>query len=93
MWRAAPVELIARLRELMPRTPFLLPGYGAQGAGAADVIAAFDGDGQGCLVTASRSITFPWVAEHACPQDWEERVAAAAQAMRDDIEKARSGGA
>ncbi len=51
-------EAIGRLRHLMPRAFFLLPGYGAQGAGAADVAAAFDCDGLGALVTASRSIIY-----------------------------------
>ncbi|MDA8167376.1 MAG: orotidine-5'-phosphate decarboxylase [Actinomycetota bacterium] len=51
-------EAIGRLRQLMPRAFFLLPGYGAQGAGAADVAAAFDCDGLGALVTASRSIIY-----------------------------------
>ncbi len=51
-------DAISRLRRLMPRAFFLLPGYGAQGAGAADVAAAFDSEGLGGLVTASRSIIY-----------------------------------
>lgn len=49
---------ISRLRELMPGVIFLLPGYGAQGAGAAEVAPAFDENGHGALVTASRSIIY-----------------------------------
>jgi orotidine-5'-phosphate decarboxylase len=47
----------ARLRELMPRTFFLVPGYGAQGASAKDLAGFFDRDGRGCLVNSSRGIT------------------------------------
>lgn len=51
-------DSIGRLRQRMPGVPFLLPGYGAQGAEAADIGAAFDSDGLGALVTASRSIIY-----------------------------------
>jgi len=47
---------IPLLRQLMPNTIFLLPGYGAQGATAADVVPAFDNSGHGALVAASRRI-------------------------------------
>ncbi|MFW6108079.1 MAG: orotidine-5'-phosphate decarboxylase [bacterium] len=49
-------EDIPRLRERMPKALLLLPGFGAQGAEAGDVAAAFDGRGHGGLVPASRSI-------------------------------------
>jgi len=48
-------QFLARLRELMPRAIFLLPGVGAQGGSAAELAAAFAGPGS-ALVTASRSI-------------------------------------
>jgi len=46
------------LRGLAPDALFLVPGYGTQGAGAADALAGFVG-GQGGCVNASRSVTFP----------------------------------
>ncbi len=49
-----------RLRTLMPHTPFLLPGYGSQGATASDVVGSFDAHGRGALVNASRSIIFAY---------------------------------
>jgi orotidine-5'-phosphate decarboxylase len=49
----------ARLRQLMPRAIFLLPGYGAQGGGAEGLAACFDRDGLGAVVSASRSVTYP----------------------------------
>ncbi|CAB4932065.1 unannotated protein [freshwater metagenome] len=49
-------EHIGRLRELMPTTPFLLPGVGAQGGRVEDLGPAFAPGRAGGLVTASRSI-------------------------------------
>ena len=49
-------DLLARLRELMPRAVFLLPGVGAQGARVEDLGAAFTPHPAAGLVTASRSI-------------------------------------
>jgi orotidine-5'-phosphate decarboxylase len=48
--------LLARLRELMPRAVFLLPGVGAQGGRVEDLGAAFAPHPAAGLVTASRSI-------------------------------------
>lgn len=50
-----PEELKA-LRTVMPDTPILVPGYGAQGGTAADVAHAFNGDGLGAVVNSSRKI-------------------------------------
>jgi orotidine-5'-phosphate decarboxylase len=49
-------EETARIREMMPKCFFLVPGYGAQGGTAEDVVPAFKPDGTGALVTASRSV-------------------------------------
>jgi orotidine-5'-phosphate decarboxylase len=49
-------EHLARARELMPRTPFLLPGVGAQGGRVEDLAPAFAPGRAAGLVTASRSI-------------------------------------
>ena len=49
-------ERLARLRKLMPRAIFLLPGVGAQGASAAALGPAFLPHPAAGLVTASRSI-------------------------------------
>lgn len=51
---------IARLRELMPNSIFLVPGYGAQGGTASDVAPCFKSDGNGALVTASRSVIYAY---------------------------------
>lgn len=49
-------EHLARLRELMPTAPFLLPGIGAQGGRVADVAPAFAPGRAGGLITSSRGI-------------------------------------
>jgi orotidine-5'-phosphate decarboxylase len=49
-------EHVARMRELMPRTVFLLPGIGAQGGRVEDLAPAFAPNRAAALVTASRSI-------------------------------------
>jgi orotidine-5'-phosphate decarboxylase len=49
-----------RLRRIMPQNYFLMPGYGAQGGAARDVIAGFKRDGYGGLITASRSIIYAY---------------------------------
>ena len=49
-------EHLARLRELMPRAPFLMPGVGTQGGSAEALGAAFAPGPAAGLITASRSI-------------------------------------
>ncbi len=50
----------AALRERMPHTFFLVPGYGAQGGTAASVAGMFDHDGSGAIVNSSRGIIGAW---------------------------------
>jgi len=78
-----------KLRRLMPQAYFLVPGFGAQGAGPSDVAPSFDARGRGALVSASRSIIF---AHARSPYDrqfgashWREAVAAATDAMVAEI--------
>jgi orotidine-5'-phosphate decarboxylase len=44
------------LREIMPKTYILVPGYGAQGGKAADLVHYFNKDGLGAIVNSSRGI-------------------------------------
>jgi orotidine-5'-phosphate decarboxylase len=53
-------EQLAALRKRMPKTWILVPGYGAQGGKAEDVAKAFDADGLGAVVNASRSLMCAW---------------------------------
>jgi orotidine-5'-phosphate decarboxylase len=78
-------EQARTLRAALPQTPLLVPGYGAQGATAADVAAAFLPGGRGAVVNASRSITFPQAAR---PGAWREAVEAAARAAKEELHAA-----
>jgi orotidine-5'-phosphate decarboxylase len=49
-------QYLQRMRELMPRAPFLLPGIGAQGGRVEDLAPAWEAGRAGGLVSASRSI-------------------------------------
>ncbi|HPF29184.1 MAG TPA: orotidine-5'-phosphate decarboxylase [Lachnospiraceae bacterium] len=44
------------LREIMPKTYILVPGYGAQGGKGADLVHFFNKDGLGAIVNSSRGI-------------------------------------
>jgi len=79
----------AELRARLPHSLLLVPGYGAQGGNAADAAKAFDANGWGAVVNASRSLTYPPAAQAA---GGLAEVAAAARAatlaMRDDLNRA-----
>ena len=47
-----------KLREIMRRNYFLVPGYGAQGGSAQDIVSCFHADGLGALVSSSREILY-----------------------------------
>ncbi|MCX5661216.1 MAG: orotidine-5'-phosphate decarboxylase [Planctomycetota bacterium] len=70
----------ARLRELMPRQLFLVPGFGAQGGSADDVRPCFKPDGTGALITASRSVLFAY--EKPKTEDWTGAIERAAVEMK-----------
>ena len=75
----------ARLRELMPTTFFLVPGYGAQGATAQDISRFFDAQGKGSIVNSSRGIIGAWKAEGKGAGHVGKLARAAAIRMRDEI--------
>lgn len=73
-------ETIAALREQLPRTIFLVPGVGAQGAGVAQAAPAFDEKGLGALITASRSIIYAGSGDNYATQ-----AAAAARQLKEEL--------
>jgi len=78
-WPQQSTELRAR----MPHTPFLVPGYGAQGGTGKDLAGCFDANGGGAVVNASRSLL---CAHQKRPEmGWLEAVRAEAVRMRADI--------
>ncbi len=76
---ATHADELAHFRALLPHAPLLLPGYGAQGAGADDVVPGFLRDANarpyGALVNASRSLLF------APGDDWRRACSEALDAM------------
>jgi orotidine-5'-phosphate decarboxylase len=83
--------LLADLRARLPRAPLLLPGYGAQGAGAADVVGAFlDGEepGRGALVAASRSVAFAYRSGAHAGLSWKDAARAALDDMAGELREA-----
>ena len=80
-------EHARRARELMPATLILVPGYGAQGATAADAVAGVRDDGTGIIVSASRSVMYAY--RSAAGMSPPAAAAAAAQTMREELNKAR----
>ena len=77
-----------KLRALAPKALFLVPGYGAQGAGASEAVASFV-SGEGGCVNASRSVTFPNGSETAgSVSEWETLISNAIDAAQSDLRAA-----
>lgn len=68
------------LRNEMPAQLFLMPGYGAQGAKAEDVAAAFYKGGTGAMVNSSRGILFA-----GTDNDYIEAAAKSAEMARKEL--------
>jgi len=85
-------EQLRELRELMPRAPLLVPGYGAQGAGPEDVVGAFDDKGLGAVVNSSRGIIYAYrdsrYSEQFSGEEFADAAARAAEDMRVAINRA-----
>ncbi len=80
---------LKELRELMPKTFFLIPGYGAQGGKAGDIALGFDKNGIGGIVNASRSLMCAYKSELWEDKYGDEKFAEATRAeairMRDEL--------
>jgi orotidine-5'-phosphate decarboxylase len=85
-------EQLLELRQAMPHTWFLVPGYGSQGGKAADVVGALDANGLGAIVNNSRGIIFaherPEYRQKFGPARWQEAVEAATRRMIDELNSA-----
>lgn len=80
----APEEARA-VRALAPKALFLAPGYGAQGAGAAEACSGLV-NGEGGVVSASRSVNFPKAAANAVDKpSWRQAIDEAILAARDEL--------
>jgi len=75
-----------KLRQLMPNSIFLVPGYGAQGGTAQDVKPCFNEDGLGAVVNSSRGIIFAWEnSDIFTEKDYAEAARDAVIKMQKDI--------
>lgn len=83
-------QQLAELRRALPHTFFLVPGYGAQGGGAKDVVPAFDKNGDGAIINSSRGIMCAYQKNGCDEQDYAKAARAEALRMRDDIAAAIS---
>lgn len=81
---------IKELREIMPKTYFLIPGYGAQGGKAEDIALGFK-DGIGGIVNASRSLMAAYKSDRWKDKYSEKEFGKATRAeairMRDELNK------
>ncbi len=80
-------EQLTELRGKLPHTFFLVPGYGAQGGGGKGVAGAFDKDGLGAIINASRSIICAYKKEGCEEHDYAAAARREALRMRDDISR------
>lgn len=82
---------IKKLREIMPNSYFLIPGYGAQGGKAEDIALGFE-NGLGGIVNASRSLMCAFKSDRWNDKFSDEEYAKATRAealrMRDELNSA-----
>lgn len=78
-------EMSKILRKLMPKTYFLVPGYGAQGGTAKDLMHCFNEDGLGAVVNSSRGIIAAYKQEKYAKFGPEHFAEASRQAVIDMI--------
>ena len=78
-------EMSAVLRKLMPKTYFLVPGYGAQGGTAQDLKPCFNEDGLGAIVNSSRGIIAAYKQEKYAKFGAEHFAEASRQAVMDMV--------
>ncbi len=78
-------EQLSELRAVMPTVYFLVPGYGAQGGKAEDVARAFNKDGLGAIINASRSIMCAYKNMHVPAENYAKAAREEALRMKYDI--------
>ncbi|MBR2240901.1 MAG: orotidine-5'-phosphate decarboxylase [Clostridia bacterium] len=82
-------EQLKKLRNIMPTSYFLIPGYGAQGGKASDIALGFDENGLGGIVNASRSLMCAYKSDLWKDKYSDEEYAQATRAeairMRDEL--------
>lgn len=79
-----------KMREILPKAWFLIPGYGAQGGGSDGAVVGINEDGFGGIVNSSRGIIAAFQKNQFRTEDknFAEAAAKAAEFARDDLNKA-----
>ncbi len=79
----------ARLRKMMPKSYWLVPGYGAQGGNADDIVPCFNSDGLGAVVNSSRGILYTHLTkierDQCTREEYLQSLKKAVLAMQKDI--------
>ena len=84
-------EQLQAMRQRMPNAWILIPGYGAQGGSASDVVHGMDSQGLGAIVNSSRGIIFAYEnAKYASASTWQSAVENATQDMMDALRDAQT---
>ena len=78
------------LRRHLPGVPLLVPGYGAQGAGAADIVGMFDRGGSGAVVNSSRAVLYAY--RKRPDLSWQDAARAEVREMREALWRAAGRG-
>ena len=81
-------DQLSELRERMPNTLFLIPGFGAQGGTASDVAGGLDEDGLGGLINSSRAVIFAYQQKQYAKLKWQDAIR---QAAVDTIQRIADG--
>ena len=84
-------EQAKMLRERHKNLFVLIPGYGAQGATAQDILPNFDENGLGGIVNSSRAILTAYKKEKYCRLNFADAARAASLDMKEDIMSALNG--
>ena len=84
-----PIQM-QQIRKLLPKAFFLIPGYGAQGGKATDIIHGVNYDGLGAIVNSSRSIDYAYQKDDQryTPRQYAHAAREAVELMNADIRNA-----
>ena len=74
------------LRNIMSNNFFLVPGFGAQGGSAKDVVPCFNEDGLGAVVSSSRGVLYHYLEE----EEYDGSVRMYLESVRKQAERMRS---
>ena len=82
-------QIVEKLRKRLPKTFFLVPGYGAQGGSAEDISASFDANGLGAVINNSRGIIAAYKQEKYAGMTYAEAAREAALDMKKELNKVK----